>query len=206
MSTLARMSMMCARRIARLPHRSPFSTATAKKTDLSAYGNVLGGEDICPHALKTFSVWHESVSSAMDAKASSESKSSMAQNLGAHVHDQIKFHPPTYFKHWEGRDEFLVLITSVSEVFGPSFTYGRQWLSPDGRNWCLEFSADIGTSGKRLMGVDMVRLDEFGRMEEFVVLARPPNAVAELKKEMMLRVPGRLAALKAKQAWSSIFG
>jgi hypothetical protein len=56
------------------------------------------------------------------------------------------------------------------------------------------------------IGVDMVRLNDEGRIEEFIVLARPPNAVAELKVEMMSRVPSRLAALKAKQAFSSIFG
>lgn len=43
-----------------------------------------------------------------------------------------------------------------------------------------------------------------GKIVEFIVLARPPNAVAELKKAMMQKVPMRLAKLKAKQAlgWS----
>ena len=35
---------------------------------------------------------------------------------------------------------------------------------------------------------------------DFTVMARPPNAVEELKKQMMMRVPVKLAAFKAKRA------
>jgi hypothetical protein len=90
----------------------------------------------------------------------------------------------------------LVLV----QVFGPSFVYGRQWLSECGREWALEFKADIGTSGKGVQGIDLVSLSPEGRIAEFTVLARPPNAVKQLKEEMMARVPMRLAKLKAKQA------
>ena len=88
----------------------------------------------------------------------------------------------------------------VSEVFGPSFEYGRQWLSDDGREWALEFTADVGDSGKTVHGIDLVSLCEEGKIMEFTVLARPPNAVAALKDAMMRKVPVRLAKLKAKQA------
>jgi hypothetical protein len=56
----------------------------------------------------------------------------------------------------------------VSEVFGPSFKYDRQFISEDGRDWCLEFSADIaGDTKTRIDGVDLVRLDEDGKIMEF---------------------------------------
>ena len=48
--------------------------------------------------------------------------------------------------------------------------------------------------------------DENGKIKEFVVLARPPNAVAALKEEMMKKVPPRLMASKAKTALKSVFG
>ncbi len=66
--------------------------------------------------------------------------------------------------------------------------------------WALEFTADIADSGKTVHGIDLVSLCEEGQIAEFTVLARPPNAVEQLKSEMMRRVPVRLAALKAKQA------
>jgi hypothetical protein len=37
-------------------------------------------------------------------------------------------------------------------------------------------------------------------------LARPPNAVAALKEEMMKKVPPRLLKVKAKKAVKNIFG
>jgi hypothetical protein len=38
-----------------------------------------------------------------------------------HVAEDVKFYPPTYFARWEGRDEFLVLISQVGAVFGKGF-------------------------------------------------------------------------------------
>ena len=94
----------------------------------------------------------------------------------------------------------MLLLDTVGEVFGPSFRYERQWLSPDGLSWALEFKADIADSGKSIDGIDLVTLDEeTGQITELAVLARPPNGVAALKAEMMRRVPTRLAALKARQ-------
>ena len=43
-------------------------------------------------------------------------------------------------------------------------------------------------------------VDADGLITDFAVLARPPNAVAALKDEMMRRVPVKMATLKAKQA------
>ena len=92
-------------------------------------------------------------------------------------------------------------VGAVSEVFGSSFTYGRQWLSEDGLEWALEFEADIlGDKKQRVHGIDLVSLCDEGRIKEFTVLARPPKAVEALSSAMMQRVPIRLAKLKAKQA------
>lgn len=151
-----------------------------------------GGPRSCPKAMATFDAWHSALEN-LDGTI-----------LRPFVHDKCVFRPPTYFKPWEGGDEFVLLIDTVAQVFGESFTYTRQFLSDDGRDWALEFNAQIASTGKRLDGIDMVRLDEDGRIIEFTVLARPPNAVAALKDEMMRRVPPRLAALKAKQALNAL--
>ena len=37
----------------------------------------------------------------------------------------------------------LVLLGCVGDVFGKSFTYGRQWLSDDGHQWALEFKVCV---------------------------------------------------------------
>ncbi len=173
-------------------------------SDLSKYGEVLGGRSITPGALETFQAWHEGVTAVMEGRGD---LSGIEALLSPRVNDDVKFYPPTYFNHWTGRDEFIVLMTCVSEVFGTSFTYGRQFLSEDGLDWCLEFEAEIEGEKKSIVqGVDMVKLDEEGRIIEFKVLCRPPNAVAALKDAMMRKVPVPMAQMKAKKALGSLFG
>lgn len=60
--------------------------------------------------------------------------------------------------------------------------------------------AEIADTGKKLEGIDLISLDRDGKLVELTVLARPPNAVEELKKQMLKRVPARMLALKARQA------
>ena len=100
--------------------------------DLKKFGNVQGGTQITKASTATFQQWHACLDQAMLPGARGED---IAKDLYPHVAPACKFHPPTYYTAWEGRDEFLLLIGSVSEVFGPSFSYGRQWLSDDGKDW-----------------------------------------------------------------------
>lgn len=169
--------------------------------------NVLGGEQCCPLAFETFKVWHEVVSIGVTAdKPDPKLLEAVTDKFAKHVDEKIVFSPPTYFKPWVGRDEFITIISCVGEVFGSSFKYGRQFLSPDGRDWALEFTAKIGDSGKTIQAMDVVKLDENGKIVDFYVIARPPNAVAELKKEMMARVPSRMIKMKAKKMTANLFG
>jgi hypothetical protein len=169
-------------------------------------GNVLGGENCCPKAFETFKAWHDVVSVGVTDKPDQKQLEAAADKFANHVDEKILFSPPTYFKPWVGRDEFITIISCVGEVFGKSFKYGRQFISPDGRDWALEFTANIADSGKALTGMDVVKLDENGKIVDFYVIARPPNAIAELKKEMMARVPQRMVKMKAKKMASSFFG
>lgn len=80
-----------------------------------------------------------------------------------------------------------MLMECVSDVFGSSLKYTRELLSPDGREWALTFEASAG--GVPLVGVDLVRLDEQGRVEAFEVVLRPPGAAKALLAEMSARMP-----------------
>ena len=155
-----------------------------------------GGHGASPASRATLKAWHNAVDAALSGNGDSDAA---MKALGAHMEPACIFRPPTYFKPWTGRDEVLCLLQSVSEVFGPSFMYGRQWLSDDGREWALEFSAEVGNTGRTVHGIDLVSLSEQGKIAELTVLARPPNAVEALKGEMIRKVPMRIAALKAKQ-------
>lgn len=168
-------------------------------TDLAAFGTVLGGAEMDSATENTFVVWHSLVEDVMAGKATSIDAKSMDSLRGV-VADDCVFKPPTYFKPWVGGDETTVLLSCAAEVFGDSFTYKRQFLSPNGRDWALEFHAMIGDTGVGIDGIDLVSLDDRGKMKEFAVLARPPNGVAALKALMMKKVPPRMVAYKARRA------
>ena len=172
--------------------RASFSTLSSTK--------VFGGANASPAAKATFDAWHQAADSVMHGGVGVEPAMAM---LIPHVHDECIFRPPTYYKPWVGRNETLTILGCVSEVFGPSFQYGRQWLSEDGLEWALEFTAEVGE--KTIHGIDLVTLcPESCRIREFTVLARPPNAVSELKAAMMAKLPTitrRLATAKLKQTF-----
>ena len=172
---------------------------------------AFGGASASPAARATFEAWHRAVS---DSTSGASAASELEAVLGPHVHPRCVFRPPTYYGSWTGRDETLMLLGAVSEVFH-DFKYGRQWLSDDGREWALEFTAEVPVRGgggdddakqRTVQGIDLVSLCEEGTIREFTVLARPPNAVSALKDAMMRKVPVRLAKLKAKQVAKKALG
>ena len=97
--------------------------------------------------------------------------------------DDVEFHPPTYWKPRRGKAVVTIILGTVATVF-EEFRYEREWI--DGPNWALEFTARVGELD--LKGVDLIRLDEQGKIADFEVAARPPNAVAALRDAMEERL------------------
>ena len=124
-------------RINKLARPLSINIAVRRLIDLSQHGKVLGGDQMSPSALETFQTWHECVSYSTSGNNNTEDGKKLISKLASRVDKNCTFHPPTYYSHWVGRDEFVLLISAVSEVFGKSFTYGRQWISPDGKDWAL---------------------------------------------------------------------
>jgi hypothetical protein len=113
---------------------------------LKSLPDVYGGEGMTKESKKTFKCWHEAVSNRDGSF------------LDGRVNPSVVFRPPTYFKPWKGEDELKVILTCAAEVFGNSFQYKRQWLSPCGREWALEFETEISNTGKIMNGIDLVSL------------------------------------------------
>lgn len=103
------------------------------------------------------------------------------------------FHSPTVGRPFEGPDALCIVLESVGEVFGDSLKYHRQWLSPDGRDWSLEFTAEV--AGVRIKGLDIVTLTAEGKIITFEVVVRPYKGLGLLKEEMEKLVPQRMAAV-----------
>ena len=149
----------------------------AQHPTLHSFGNVLGGSDLLAPCEKAFRNWHTCVHKMMNSVGESEGYDSATQAMfdqfvQDHVHDSVTFAPPTYFATYTGKGPFSVILSCVARVFGKTFTYHRQWLSDDGREWALEFTADgLGGSDKSIRGIDLVSLDAEGRIVSFRILA-----------------------------------
>ncbi|MFB7911921.1 MULTISPECIES: nuclear transport factor 2 family protein [unclassified Kitasatospora] len=99
--------------------------------------------------------------------------------------DDIRFYSPVKFGPFEGKPMVLGLFGVLLRTF-EDFRYvgayeGAAQTSADGTeapSAVLLFRAVVG--GKEIHGIDLVHVDEQGRIKEFTVMVRPQSAVQAL--------------------------
>ncbi len=96
--------------------------------------------------------------------------------------DDVVFRSPAVFEPYEGKPATLVLLKAVSRVF-QEFRYQRTFIEENGRGMVLLFEAKVGT--RKVEGVDILRLDEHGLVDDFRVMVRPHTALEALMKAMV---------------------
>ncbi|MEW2529495.1 nuclear transport factor 2 family protein [Streptomyces sp. NPDC047071] len=97
----------------------------------------------------------------------------------------VRFYSPVKFRPFEGREMVLGLFGVLLRTF-EDFRYvgsfeGTSRTSADGTeapSAVLLFRATVG--GKEIHGIDLLHVDEDGRIEEFTVMVRPQSAVESL--------------------------
>lgn len=99
--------------------------------------------------------------------------------------DEVSFRSPVVFEPYEGREAISMILGAVVEVF-EDFRYTDQVESDD--TAVLVFEARVGD--RELNGVDILRFDEDGRIDELMVMVRPMSAVNALAEAMQLRLAG----------------
>lgn len=97
--------------------------------------------------------------------------------------ENVQFHSPFVWKPKDGKVITKIILTTVTQVF-QDFRYVREIL--DGNNWALEFEAKIGEL--TLRGVDLIQLNDEGKIVDFEVMVRPANALQALGMEMGRRL------------------
>lgn len=97
--------------------------------------------------------------------------------------EDVVFHSPFLWRPYPSRMATFVILSTVIEVF-QDFRYHRQLLV--GRDWALEFSARVGDLS--LKGIDLIRFNDYGKIQEFEVFIRPANALQALGAEMKNRL------------------
>jgi hypothetical protein len=91
----------------------------------------------------------------------------------------VSFRSPVVFKPYEGREAVAALLGAVSQVF-EDFRYTDQVETGDVAT--LAFSARIGD--RELDGIDLLRFDADGKVEEMAVYVRPMSGVNALAEAM----------------------
>ncbi|NUV70931.1 MULTISPECIES: nuclear transport factor 2 family protein [unclassified Streptomyces] len=104
--------------------------------------------------------------------------------------EDIRLYSPVKFTPFEGRPAVLGLFGVLLRTF-EDFRYvgeftGASQTSADGTeapSAVLLFRATVG--GKEIHGIDLVHLDEDGRIKEFTVMVRPASAVQALGEAVL---------------------
>jgi len=96
--------------------------------------------------------------------------------------EDVVFRSPAVFEPYEGKRATMVLLTAVSRVL-QDFRYVRTFLEEDGRGMALVFEAKVGT--RRIEGIDLLRLNAHGLVDDFRVMVRPHSALEALMSAMV---------------------
>ncbi|MFB7966450.1 nuclear transport factor 2 family protein [Streptomyces rubiginosohelvolus] len=104
--------------------------------------------------------------------------------------EDIRLYSPVKFTPFEGRPAVLGLFGVLLRTF-EDFRYvgefaGSSQTSTDGTeapSAVLLFRATV--AGKEIHGIDLVHLDEDGRIKEFTVMVRPASAVQALGEAVL---------------------
>ncbi len=109
------------------------------------------------------------------------------------LHPEVVFRSPMAHRPYTGSLAVGLILKTVITIF-EDFSYHREFVSNDGLQVVLEFSAVV--DGKALKGIDMIGFNEQGQIVDFEVMIRPFNALVALGKEMGARVGAQLEAHK----------
>ncbi len=111
--------------------------------------------------------WHRAVVSR-DAEAMSRLLS-----------EEVVFRSPVFWKERAGKAYTAQILTIVNGLFD-SFTYEKVYRS--GSDLCFQFEAEA--MGKSMRGVDLITLDDAGKVACLEVMIRPLNGLMALGEKV----------------------
>ena len=106
-----------------------------------------------------------------------------AASLFGVLAEDVTMGPPPYWQKFEGVEIVQHLLGLVIETI-EDFSYHREWVN--GAEIALEFTGHVGDID--LQGIDLISLDDDGRVCNLDVMVRPLNALVALKERIMPRM------------------
>ncbi|HET6166389.1 MAG TPA: nuclear transport factor 2 family protein, partial [Marmoricola sp.] len=88
---------------------------------------------------------------------------------------------PAVHSPQEGRELVTAYLAGAIQVLGPSLTYVGQWQGDD--DAVLRFTAEV--DGLQVEGVDLIRWNDDGLIEDFTVMIRPFKALQAVMARML---------------------
>jgi hypothetical protein len=98
--------------------------------------------------------------------------------------DDVIFTSPIAFKPYAGKAITAAILATVIEIF-EDFRYVREIGDDTSRDHALVFEAKIGR--KAITGCDLIRTNDDGLINDFMVMVRPLRAAQALSEEMAAR-------------------
>ena len=98
----------------------------------------------------------------------------------------VQFHSPVAFRPFDGHEATMGVLTAIMSVF-EDFEYTDE-LESGGDTTALIFRARVGD--KSVQGIDYVRTNEDGLIEEFTVMLRPVSGIMAVAERMAPKVEG----------------
>lgn len=91
--------------------------------------------------------------------------------------DDVVLHSPLAFTPFESKPVVARLLRVLLEEVFEDFTYTDELASPDGTH-ALIFRAKVGD--REVQGLDLLRYNEAGRINDFTVMVRPASGLQAL--------------------------
>lgn len=114
--------------------------------------------------------WHDFMSQGSDPAA-----------LKAMLAEDAVFHSPVVHSPQIGKDKVFAYLFAASLVLGgDNFRYVRELV--DGQQAMLEFSCEV--DGIHINGVDIIRWNDDGLIDDFKVMVRPLKAINKVWEKM----------------------
>jgi hypothetical protein len=121
-------------------------------------------------AQKTYEIWSSFIQHPQTTK------------LQEILAEEVVFHSPVVWTPQVGKPITMLYLMAATEVLRTDFQYLRKIIDAESKKWVLEFQCKI--EDVVVNGVDMIELNDEGKIIDFKVMIRPLKAINAIHTKM----------------------